>query len=375
MRIRFFISFIIAIFLFASCTDDDIKKDGPKRTVLVYVVASNLDSSISSNIDDMISVATTENLNNGNLIVYNSKNDKTAELYQIKEGSNGVVTKHHIEDYTNRSAIDPEVMKDVITRVASDFPADSYGLIFSSHGTSWLPSNYTSMLKSFGAEAGKNMEINELADGIPEQYHFDFLLFDVCSMGGIECVYELKDKADYIVASPSEVISTGFPYKKILPRLFEMPANLEGAAKDFYEFYKSNSYPYGNVAVTKTSELDKVAEITKEIIATNGGEEGMYALPFGSIQTLSYLPSSPTRLFDFSDLIKHMATDEQYKHFSTCMDDAVVSKYYTDQFYATKGGIYTVNTFSGLSVYPLQQNLTQLNEWYKRLKWYKAVYE
>lgn len=375
MRIRFFISFIIAVFLLASCTDDDIKNDGPKRTVLVYVVASDLDSSISRNIDDMISVATKENLNNGNLIVYYSKNDKTAELYQIKEGSNGVVTKHHIEDYTNRSAIDPEVMKDVITRVASDFPADSYGLIFSSHGTSWLPSNYTSMLKSFGAEAGKNMEINELADGIPEQYHFDFLLFDVCSMGGIECVYELKDKADYIVASPSEVISTGFPYKKILPRLFEMPANLEGAAKDFYEFYKSNRYPYGNVAVTKTSELDKVAEITKEIIATNGGEEGMYALPFGSIQTLSYLPSSPTRLFDFSDLIKHMATDEQYKHFSTCMDDAVVSKYYTDQFYATTGGIYTVNTFSGLSVYPLQQNLTQLNEWYKRLKWYKAVYE
>ena len=73
------------------------------------------------------------------------------------------------------------------------------------------------MLKSFGAEGGKNMEIYELAEGIPDEYHFDFLLFDVCSMGGIECVYELRDKADYIVASPAEVLVAGFPYKNILP--------------------------------------------------------------------------------------------------------------------------------------------------------------
>lgn len=376
MKTKYFIYILLIILAFGSCTKEEFKEDGPKRTVLMYVVASDIGGSISDNINAMISVATPENLNGGNLIVYYSQNDKSAELYQIKEGSNGIVTKHHIEDYTNQSAIDPEVMKNVITRVATDFPADSYGMIFSSHGTSWLPSDYKHMLKSFGAEGGKNMEIYELAEGIPDEYHFDFLLFDVCSMGGIECVYELRDKADYIVASPAEVLVAGFPYKNILPYLFETKANLEGVAKGFYEYYKNNGSPYGCVAVTKTSELNDLAAITKEIITAKGGEEGTYSLPYSDIQTLSYLPGAPTRLYDLSDLIKHLATDEQFTRFTDCMDKAVTSRYSTDYIYCSKGGDTKVNTFSGLSIYPLQKNLTQLNDWYRNnTQWYKAVYQ
>ena len=111
MKTKYFIYILLIILAFGSCTKEEFKEDGPKRTVLMYVVASNLGSNINKNIEDMISVATPKNLNGGNLIVYYSKSDKSAELYQIKEGTNGIVTKHHIEDYTNQSAIDPEVMK------------------------------------------------------------------------------------------------------------------------------------------------------------------------------------------------------------------------------------------------------------------------
>lgn len=376
MKSKYFIYILLTILTFGSCTKEEFEKQGPKRTVLVYVVASNLGSYINKNIDSMISVATPKNLNGGNLIIYYSKSDKTAELYQIKEGSNGVVTKHHIADYTNQSAIDPEVMRSVINKVVTDFPAESYGMIFSSHGTSWLPSGYNKMLKSFGEEGGKNMEIYELAEGIPDEYHFDFLLFDVCSMGGVECVYELKDKADHIIASPAEVIAAGFPYQTILPYFFEKNVNLEGIAKGFYEFYKNNESPYGCIAVTNTSELDNLAAITKEIISANGGEDGIYSLPLGEIQTLSYLPSAPTRLYDFSDLIKHLATDEQYARFTACMDKAVTNRYSTDYIYCTKGGTTKVDTFSGLSIYPPQEKLTQLTDWYRNnTQWYKAVYK
>lgn len=377
MKTKYFIYILLVILTFGSCTKEEFTVEGPKRTVLVYVVASNLTSSINNNIDDMISVATSKNLNGGNLIVYFSKDDKSAELYEIKEGAKGIVTKHHIEDYTDRSAIDPEVMRSVIREVVADYPADSYGMIFSSHGTSWLPSNYNNMLKSFGAEAGKNMEIYELAEGIPDECHFDFLLFDVCSMGGVECVYELKDKADHIIASPAEVITDGFPYKVMLPYLFETKTNLDGVAKAFYNYYaREAGSPYGCISVTNTSELDNLATITREIISTNGGEEGVYALPLGELQTLSYLPSAPARLYDFSDFIKHLATDEQYTRFKACMDKAVTSCYSTDYIYCTKGGKTKVNTYSGLSVYSPQERLTQLNNWYRNnTQWYKAVYK
>lgn len=381
MKIKYFIYILLIALAFGSCTKEEFKEEGPKRTVLMYVVASSLESNINNNIDKMITVASPKNLNGGNLIVYYSKNDKSAELYQIKEGSNGIVTKHHIESYTNQSAIDPKVMKSVIKRVFTDFPADSYGMIFSSHATSWLPEDYKYMLKSFGDEAHKNMEIYELAEGIPDEYHFDFLLFDACSMGGIECVYELKDKADYIVASPAETMAYGFPYENLLPYLFEFPANLDGVAKAFHKFYsnppaEARTSPYGCVSVTKTSQLTELAAITKEIITAKGGEEGTYSLPYSDIQTLSYLPSAPTRLYDLSDLIKHLATDEQFTRFTDCMDKAVTSRYSTDYIYCSKGGETKVNTFSGLSIYPLQKNLTQLNDWYRNnTQWYKAVYQ
>lgn len=381
MKIKSILYLLLVIITFGSCEKEEIEEQGPKRTVLVYVVASNLDQQISKNIDAMISVATSKNLKGGNLIVYYSKDDKSAELYQIKEGKNGVVTKHHIEDYVNRSAVDPDVMKSVINKVATDFPADSYGLIFSSHATSWLPSDYKTMLRSFGDEAHKKMEIYELAEGIPNDFHFDFLLFDACSMGGIECVYELKDKADYIVASPAETMAYGFPYKTLLPYLFEFPANLKGVAQAFYNFYSNppadaNTSPYGCIAVTKTNQLDELAAITKEIITSNGGEEGVYSLPYQELQTLSYLPYASTRLYDFSNSIKHLATDEQYARFSSCLDNAVISKYSTDYVYCSNSGVTKVNTFSGLSIYMPQEKLTQLTEWYRNhTKWYKAVYE
>lgn len=128
--------------------------------------------------------------------------------------------------------------------------------------------------------------------------------------------------------------------------------------------------------MTNTNELDNLAAITKEIISANGGEDGIYSLPLGEIQTLSYLPSAPTRLYDFSDLIKHLATDEQYARFTACMDKAVTNRYSADYIYCTKGGTTKVETFSGLSVYPPQEKLTELTDWYRNnTQWYKAVYK
>lgn len=388
MNIVRIVNLLFVILAFSSCNKEEFEPNGPKRTVLVYMVASDLGNYMDNNIEQMMSTATNAQLNGGNLLVFYSnvvkgdtQKEVKSELFQIKEGKNGVVTKIHIKDYNDISAISPDDMQEVIRDVFLNFPADNYGMIFSSHGTSWLPSNYGNMLKWFGEENKKHMEIYELAEGIPDEYHLDFLLFDVCSMGGIECVYELKDKADYIVASPAETMAYGFPYEKFLPYLFEFPANLNGVSQAFYNFYlnppiEAQTMPYGCIAVTKTSQLDELAIITRDIIISNGGEEAIYSLPYEILQSLSYLPNAATKLYDFSDVIKHLATDEQYTHFKECMDKTVISKYSTDYIYSTKGGRTKVNYFSGLSIYPPQEKLLQLTDWYRNnIKWYKAVYK
>jgi hypothetical protein len=349
-------------------------KDSVKRTLLVYMIASNLDNDLQNNLRIITSVATKENLNGGNLLVYYSENKEKASLFEIKPDENGIPVRHIRHSYEDQSAVSKETMRNVIEEVKSLYPSDSYGLLLSSHGTAWMPMRYHTMLRSFGEENGKGFEIDELAEAIPDHL-FDFIMFDACSMGAVECMYELKDKADYIVASPSEILTVGFPYQTILPRLFTKEADLANVAKDFYDFFRTyKDFPVGNISVTATKELDRLAAVTKEILT--GGEEAVLSLDISGIQVLSYLPKSPVVLVDFGDMIKRLATEEQYRRFKDALHKAVLYPYSTKKIYTTGGGYYDVTEYSGLSVYPLQRDRTNLNNWYRnRLSWYQAVFQ
>ena len=88
-------------------------------------------------------------------------------------------------------------MYKVIKETTELFPAESYGLVLSSHGTSWLPGNFSS-LRSFGEENGQYMEITEMNEAL-EGFHFDFMLFDACYMSGIECPLSALLEATVII--------------------------------------------------------------------------------------------------------------------------------------------------------------------------------
>ena len=367
------IIYILVALLFglAGCCEEKETIDVKGRTVLVYMVASNLGGQLNANIEDMILAATAKNLNYGKLVVFYSENQHTAELFEIKEGAGGVVTRHHIRDYENMSAVSPATMREVIDEVIRLYPNESYGMVLSSHGTAWLPAGSYG-LRSFGEENGRKMEIYELAEGLPDHV-FDFLLFDVCSMASVECVYELRNKAAYIVASPSEIISYGIPFRSVLPHLFTKQANLEKAAEEFYLFYKTYMYPYGMISVTRTDKLEELAGITKEILA--GATTTIFAPPLPDWQLLANWYGSPTKLYDIADVIGTMATEEQQARFRACLNETVSGLYTTEYIYCTNGNrSERVLRYSGLSIYPFQEQLPELNEWYRRLEWYKAVY-
>jgi hypothetical protein len=375
MKLKYRVWALLFFIVLNSCSEtDDLEDKRAVRTVFVYMIASNLGSYFGGNIADMIAVATPENLNGGNLVVFYSKNKEEAELFEIKEGANGVITRHHIRDYENKSAISPEVMREIITDVVNLYPADSYGMILSSHGSAWMPAGFRNMLRSFGEEDKKYMEIGELASALPEHF-FDFLLFDACSMGSIECVYELRNKADYIISSPSEIMSYGFPYREVLPLLFRETPALTQIADEFHNFYSNYKDPYGNISVVQTGQLEELARITRTIVSAAGGEEATSALPFLELQILTYY-STPSSLYDFGDVIGRLVTDdEQYGLFQASLDNVVTEKRTTAGTYIQGVGDIPVGPYSGLSVYPLQKEFTELNGWYRQLDWYKAVYE
>ncbi|RHR37955.1 hypothetical protein DWX23_15495 [Parabacteroides sp. AF18-52] len=383
MKIKFIIySFLFALLL-GSCNKEEIEipKGTPQRTILAYMIAGgNLGSDIRANIYQMMKVASDKERNWGNLVIYYSENKSKSYLFQIKEDKNGKVITDTLRFYENQSAILPETMHSVIKETIELFPAKSYGLILSSHGTSWLPTNFSS-LRSFGAEGGKNMEITELNEAL-EGFHFDFMLFDACYMSGIECAYELKDKTDYLLGSPTEVLARGFPYEDFLPALFKEKADLEQVTKSFYDYYSDNGWAsFGTVSLIKTSELDELAQVVNDILKEKT-EEDIYALPLTDMQILEYLTTNePHMLYDFDDFIKYLASSEQYERFTTSMEKVVVSKYATPYSYYDALGKFNqsngprkIEHFSGLSVFVPQPSLIRLSEWYKRLAWYKAVY-
>lgn len=255
MKFKLITLFIILCLGFTSCSENETPEPRTPRTILVYMMANNsLNSFASKNIESMIEGATGKNLNGGNLIVYYAPSDSNPELLQIKE-ENGIVKKFHLKDYEKQNSADPDVMRSVISEVVSQYPADSYGLVLWSHGTAWLPSDYQNKLKAFGQDGNNWMEIDDLAKGLPDDV-FNFILFDACYMASIECAYELRDKAEYILASPTETLADGWPYKEMMPQLFATDLQLEKVGETFYNYYLNDSYPYATVSLTKTSELD-----------------------------------------------------------------------------------------------------------------------
>lgn len=372
MKIKYIICFFVAISCLSGCCREEEEPWG--RTVLFYLVASNLGNVMEQNMNDMMVALTQTHLNNGHLVVFYSRDKDYAEMYEIQiDKTTGRAVKQPLRTYEGKSAISSNVMQEVINDAITLFPAKSYGMVLSSHGTGWLPTDFNMMFRSFGEENKKKMEIYELAAGLPNHL-FEFLIFDVCSMASVECVYELKNKAEYIVASPSETMSYGIPYKDVIQYLFTKKVDYENFINGFYTFYTEYNAPYGNISVTETSELENLAHIVREIV---GGREdkALFEAPDPNWQVLTSLPNCPTKLYDFEDVIMALASNDQYTHIVATMSGVITGKRFTPTLYCTQDGILNVRQFSGLSIYPMQTSLSTLNTWYKQLAWYKAVYE
>ena len=384
MKVKF-IAFLLTLFFgLTGCSKEDNGPDSPaNRTVLVYILGNNsLSGYDSSNIQQMVNSASAKNLNGGNLIVYWVQKGEKPKLIQIKENSKGVVTKNLIKEYDTPNSASPEALQGVFRDMVDLFPAEEYGLVLWSHGSAWIPADYVNMLKAFGQDGSNWMEVDEMAKGIPNDL-FHFILFDACYMASVECIYELKDKADYIMGSPTETMGAGWPYQEMLPQFFTRTLDLKKIGETFYNYYNAQSGDYrtATVSLAKTSEIDALTSVVREILSTKS-ESDIYGTDRTKMQKLEFLGKgsytvSPCLLYDFDDYIKQLATPEQYARFQECMKKLIVYEAHTETaYFGALYRSYDIERCSGLTVYVPQENLPKMNAWYQeRLKWYTAVYK
>lgn len=302
---------------------------------------------------------------------------RLTELYM----NDGMAKQRLVEEYeTQTSTVDRDFVRGVLAKVKEEAPADSYGLILSSHGGGWVPSDlYDVYLLDEGSRSGEPvaqplfygqddydcMEVPDLVDALDDTY-YDYIIFDACFMGNVEALYEFRHSADYIVASAAEVLGAGFPYETMIPMLFEYDDHsLEAICESYMEYYKESS---GTVALIDCSELEPLAEAMSEVVS------GMdkYVAYVDDIQTYD--------AFEYNlyfDLLHYVELGvENSTAFEKALNKAVLYSGHTDYIETATGKdveTYTLNRSCGLSCYVPQQACPETEKAWRETEWAKAI--
>lgn len=381
-------------------------RENKKRLVLLYIAATeaSLSPYAENNVTDMLQGyvpkknSKTEEL----LVLFQNRDNSTATgrsdavLSRYYKNNSGNIIKEDITNYGNEfNACDPATLARVLAEAEAISKPAYRSMLISSHGTGCLPIGY---FDSSGEKSGAK-RLSSDADGISDlsrlkiresvgydsytkneidirdfaaavsKYHWESILFDCCYMSTVEVAYEVRGCCDYVVGSPTEILITGFPYTVILEQLFKSPGKegLEYICQKYYDLYQgqSGSLQSGTIALTDCSQLDALATICANIIATRRPE--MEAVARLNVQHYFY-SAKKDYFFDLAHYFEQFATAEQFAQFSAQMDKAVPYKAATEKFIGLK-----IDHYSGLSVYIPHPSYPILNAYYRQLAWNQAV--
>lgn len=400
---------------------DRIENEDVRKVMLLYIAGYNdLQSYLKKNIDDLkegwIPKASRTN---DILLVYShlskSRSDLTTPTYptltRLYRNHQDEIIVDTLVKYSQSSiAASASQLREVLTYIRDEFDAQSYGLIFSSHATGYLPAGYYSkpgsyvfqekmmyspgrgektdhtsvpyiertfdpgrpMTKSIGQSVlnGRSYEIElgEFADAIPMK--LDYILFDACLMGGIEVAYELADKCDRIGFSQTEVLAQGFNYITLTSNLLnnKQESDPRQVCEDYINYYNAQSgvYRSATISMVDCTKLEPVAEICQELFDIY--RYGIDNITPSKVQR--FYTGSHRWFYDLESIMKEAgADDEDMARLKEAIDGCVIYKGWTPSFLNE----FDINTFSGFSMYLPKNGSQQLDLYYKTLKWNKAT--
>ncbi len=358
----------IAMFILAGCGDDKELPDSTSATVLIYMAADNsMDSDVDYSLEQLKTGAKNSN---GTTVVYLDREDEAPRLFEITHDGEEVLLK----SYDEENSASAETLSRVISETKELEPADRFGLVLWSHAMGWLPYGYSSTTLSArksgtsfprtryigidnhpgdDTSGSKVMEITDMANEIPEGTA-EFILFDVCLMGSVEALYELRHICNYMIASPTEVLAeadwdaSGMPYDEVLPLLFGDEEDLAKACLKYYNHYNGMSSEIlrsATISLVDANQLDVLYNVAASIL--EGKLSQAASLDVSGLQVY-YTSSVPHVFFDLGDVIQQLSTDSEYATFEEQLNNTVLYKAATSEFIDL-----TIDPghFSGLSSY------------------------
>ena len=238
-KILYMLQVAVALMLATGCEGWFNTEEPEKNMVLFYVAVTeqSVSNYADGNIADLVSgYVPAKSSKTEELLVLVQKRDVTSPTYRGEatlsryySNNSGQVTSELITNYGNDfNACDAGNFERVLADAEARCKPKHRTLIFSSHGTGWMPKGYfdgngdfsrtrslcysmskeddssrlskLAMVESIGYDSPTKdeLDIRDFA-AIIGKYHWDALLLDCCYMGAIEVAYQLKDCCDWIL--------------------------------------------------------------------------------------------------------------------------------------------------------------------------------
>ncbi len=378
-------------------------KDSEKaeHTLMHYFFGTSLRNYFRNNLRDVTTAIGEGAMGKGCRYIYfiqESRYEGYIAEYHYSATDASAVEQHIADVVIEADKSVEEIIASTLSRMADIAPAHRYGVIMAGHGFGWVtrdmlnsdnvtefalaPRMSSPWVAAAGAEPtrafGENnvqADIAEIAEGIElSGVELDYILFDACFMSNIESIYELRNSANYIIASPCEIMAMGFPYHRVLRHLFANGgecSDLKSVAEAYYTFYRDEYVSQnrcGSIALYDCSEVDALAEATRSVMATATSE-------YDSSTLQTYEGQDPHTFYDFGQWCSTVATDTAaLAAFEAQLERTVIAKYTLDSFYSALGeyGNYPIDTeaYSGVTTSAPCGNYGDewsMTEWYKRV--------
>lgn len=307
-----FICTLSLMLCFSSCSGEaeDVESVN-KQTILVFmpwaggtgVGSSGLYSFLLQNLDSINQgIKDQKGLNNTRVMLFLSESYDNSVLYDLQyDESTKSVKRVAIKNYDGTFYNSAEGLANLLNEVKTRTNALNYAMIIGSHGCGWTYAsdwiNYPYRAKGqqgttstattenfsgiqfgpdpnnpktrfFGSVSTKDLalDLETLAAGIKlSGIKMQYILFDACYMGNVETAYELKDATNYLIASSSEILGTGLPYRTLWKYLNSATPNYENIVSSTANFYKNTKNPYSNLAAIDCRQMDNLASVMKDI--------------------------------------------------------------------------------------------------------------
>ena len=279
---KHFLISITMLLLLTACSKDSDENSEPvvaQRTVIVFISGDNtLSSYTGGDLQELVNGSYNTLSSSDRLVVFVDRISNIEKPFIARITGNydhpvDTLYKYSEDPYVS----DPSVFTEVLGRITKLCPAKEYGLILWGHATGWCIEKDTrpaaAPRRAYGIDNGnrayngnKGLWLN-----IPDMrtcfeqlgIKWKFIFADCCNMMGAEVAYELRNHADYLIGSPSEIPGFGAPYHKIVKYLFSQSDNFYEGIIDEYANTYSNYLP---LSVIRLSEMEQLASATKAVL-------------------------------------------------------------------------------------------------------------